>query len=103
MGRERQRDKDGELFGGFGGRQRHCEAPAEHDCITWVYKALGWDVVFNRGVAPQQKMLITPGVSRTVVMRANSLDRVESVVAVLLTVPTLYVYYCSVITANVFL
>lgn len=26
--------------------------------ITWVNKALGWDVVFNRGVAPQQKTLI---------------------------------------------
>lgn len=62
--RQRDRDKDREVLGGFGGgRQLHCQAPVEHDCITWVNKALGWDVVFNRGVAPQQKVLITPGMS----------------------------------------
>ena len=60
---QRDGDKDREVLGGFGGRQLHCQAPAEHDCITWVNKALGWDVVFNRGVAPQRKMLRTPGMS----------------------------------------
>lgn len=24
-------------------------------CVTWVIKALVWDVVFDKGVAPQQK------------------------------------------------
>lgn len=40
---------------GFRGRRLHCRAPAEWVCITWVNKALDWDVVFDRGVAPQQK------------------------------------------------
>ena len=61
--RDKETDKDREVLGGFRGRQSLCQAAAEHDCITWVNKALGWDVVFNRGVAPQQKMLITPGMS----------------------------------------
>lgn len=53
------RETKTEVLGGFSGRQQLCQAPAQHDCITWVNKAFGWDVVFNRGVAPQQKPLIT--------------------------------------------
>lgn len=47
--------RDKELLEGLGGRRLHCQAPAERVCITWVNKALAWDVLFNRGVAPQKK------------------------------------------------
>ena len=82
--RQRDGDKDREVLGGFGGSRLHCQAPAVHDCITWVNKALGWDAVFNRGVAPQQKNADNTGlVSTTMAMGPNRLCRVESVVTVL--------------------
>lgn len=75
------------MAGSFGGRQLHCQPPAEHGCITWVNKGLGWDVVFNWGVAPQQKNADTTGcVSTTMAMGADHLDPVESVVTELWTV-----------------
>lgn len=47
-------------------RQRHSggwwpqyQAPAWWVCVTWVNTALVWDVVLDKGVAPQQKMLIS--------------------------------------------
>lgn len=47
-------------------RQRHCggrwpqyPAPAWWVCVAWANTALVWDVVFDKGVAPQQKMLIS--------------------------------------------
>lgn len=84
---QRDDDTDREVLGGFGGRQPHCQEPAEHDCITWVNIALGWNVVFNRGVAPQKKNADNTGyVSTTVVMGANRLGRGESAVTVLWTV-----------------
>ena len=81
--RQRGRHKDREVLGGFGGRQPHCQTPAEHDCITRVNKALGWDVVFSGGVAPQQKNADNTGLVST--MTATGPNRrgwVESVVTV---------------------
>lgn len=47
-----QRDK--EVLGGFGGRLLHCQAPAEHDCITWVIKPLA-QRLFSTGEWPLSK------------------------------------------------
>lgn len=40
-----------------GGRWPQYQAPAWWVCVMWVNTALVWDVVFDKGVAPQQKML----------------------------------------------
>lgn len=42
-----------------GGRWPQYHAPAWWVCVAWVNTALVWDVVFDKGVAPRQKMLIS--------------------------------------------
>lgn len=87
-GKQRQRDKDGEVLGGWSGRQLRRQAADEHGCITRVNKAQGWDVVSNRGSGPSVKNADNTGyVSTTLVMGANCLDPVEFAVTVLWTVP----------------